>query len=111
MILSFGVCVVVWRTGRTAVVLASEEDHHHRWSKGTCKLMGGAVRLTLCDRGSQSRWVVGVPDHARQPIDECPVSAIDCLVLRKVGFYPLENETKPVWNIAGDGILFVRAQL
>lgn len=87
--------------------------------------MGGAVRLTLCDRGSQSRWVVGVPDHARQPIDECPVSAIDCLVLRQVvgcerrwsvglflqGFYPLENETKPVWNIAGDGILFVRAQL
>jgi hypothetical protein len=56
--------------------------------------MDGAVRLTLCDRGSQSRWVVGVPGHARQPIDECPVSAIDCLVLRKVvcglilqGFY------------------------
>jgi hypothetical protein len=89
--------------------------------------MAPSVRLTLCDRGSQSRWVVGVPDHARQPIDECPVSAIDCLVLRKVvgcerrwsgglipagiGFYPLENETKPVWNMAGDGILFVRAQL
>lgn len=87
--------------------------------------MAPSVRLTLCDRGSQSRWEVGVPDHARQPIDECLVSVIDCLVLRKVvgcerrwsvglflqGFFPLENETKPVWNVAGDGILFCESSV